>query len=192
MIHTSGLLAAEGVYNITWDWPIFFSQLFGFGVIVWFVWKYIVPPAKRTMTKAQETVQKQLEDSDRAADRLFAAKQAYDDSVKEAQAELERMREEARIDADHIIAQMREAAAEEVERVRRQGRAQIMQFRRQLIRDLEADLSAAMLALTEEKMREAVSTPQARSESIEKFLDDLEALANSAPAARPEPRTGRN
>ncbi|MBL1080170.1 hypothetical protein JK358_37825 [Nocardia sp. 2] len=192
MIRTNGLLAAEGIYNITWDWPIFFSQLFGFGVIVWFFWKYILPPVKKAMTKAQGTVQKQLEDNERAADRLFAAKQKYDDSVKEAQAELERMREEARADAEHIIEQMRLAAAEEVERVRKAGRAQIMQFRRQLIADLEADLSAAMLALAEEKMREQASSPQARSESIEKFLDDLEALANSTTAARPEPRTGWN
>ncbi|WP_084530073.1 F0F1 ATP synthase subunit B family protein [Nocardia crassostreae] len=190
MIDTYDLLAAEGIYNITWDWPIFFSQLFGFGVIVWFFVKYIVPPVKKVMSKAQEQVQKQLDDSEKAADRLLRAKQAYDSSVKEVQAELERMREEARIDADRIIAQMREAATEEVTRVRKQGREQILQFRRQLIRDLEADLSAAMLALTEEKLREHVNTPQARAESVEKFLEDLEALANSAPAARPEPRTG--
>ncbi|MFE3060206.1 hypothetical protein [Nocardia sp. NPDC059239] len=112
-------------------------------------------------------------------------------AVAEAQAELDRMREEARADADRIIAQMREAAAAEVERVRKQGRDQILQYRRQMIRDLEQDLAAAMLALTEEKVREQIGSPQARADSIEKFLEDLEALANSGEAARRQPQTER-
>ncbi|WP_228566469.1 hypothetical protein [Nocardia sp. SYP-A9097] len=190
-MHTSGLLA-EGIYNITFDWPVFFSQLFGFGVIIWIFVKYILPPLKRIMSKAQDTVRRQLEESEDAAVRLTDAKTAYDSAVAEAQAELERMRAEARADADRIIAQMREAAAAEVERVRRQGRDQILQYRRQLMRDLEADLSAAMLALTEEKVREQIGTPQARSESVERFLEDLEVLANSTPAVRRQPQTGLN
>ncbi|WP_067700236.1 F0F1 ATP synthase subunit B family protein [Nocardia jejuensis] len=187
MILTDSILA-EGVYDITFDWPVFFSQLFGFAVIVWFIVKYVVPPVKKIMTKAQDTVRRQLEESELAADRLSEAKASYDSAVAEAQAELQRMREEAREDADRIIAQMREAAAMEVERVRKQGRDQILQYRRQMIRDLENDLSAAMLALTEEKLREHVSTPEARSDSIEKFLADLEALANSSSEARPQPK----
>lgn len=182
ILSTTSVLAAEDLFDITFDWPVFFSQLFGFGVIVWFMMKYVVPVAKKAMAKAQDTVQRQLEESEQAAERLVEAKSAYDSAVAEAQAELVRMREEARVDAERIIAQMREAAAAEVERVRRTGRDQVLQFRRQLMRDLEVDLSAAMLALTEEKVREQVGSPQARSESIERFLNDLEILANSAPA----------
>ncbi|WP_233434161.1 F0F1 ATP synthase subunit B family protein [Nocardia yamanashiensis] len=192
MILTDDSYVAEGLYDITFDWPVFFSQLFGFVVIVWFIVKYVAPFVRKTMTKSQDIIRKQLEESAEAATRLENAKAAYDSAMSEAQAELERMREEARVDADRIIAQMREAAAAEVERVRRQGRDQILQFRRQLIRDLEVDLSAAMLALTEEKVREHISTPQARSESIEKFLDDLEALANSAPAVQRPTQPKRN
>ncbi|MTE13666.1 F0F1 ATP synthase subunit B family protein [Nocardia aurantiaca] len=175
---------AEGIYHITFDWPVFFSQLFGFAVIVWFVVKYVVPPVKRIMNNAQDQIRRQLEESEAAAQRLATAKAAYDNAVAEAQAELERMREEARADADRIILQMREAAAAEVERVRKQGRDQILQYRRQMIRDLEQDLAAAMLALTEEKVREQIGTPQARADSIEKFLEDLEALANSGEVPR--------
>ncbi|MGV9662085.1 F0F1 ATP synthase subunit B family protein [Nocardia niigatensis] len=182
---------AEGIYNITFDWPVFFSQLFGFAVIVWFVMKYVVPPVRRIMNNAQDQIRRQLEESEAAAERLATAKAAYDNAVAEAQAELDRMREEARADADRIILQMREAAAAEVERVRKQGRDQILQYRRQMIRDLEQDLAAAMLALTEEKVREQIGSPQARAESIEKFLEDLEALANSGEAARRQPQTER-
>ncbi|WP_405492479.1 hypothetical protein [Nocardia sp. NBC_00511] len=182
---------AQGIYHISFDWPVFFSQLFGFAVIVFLITRYLVPPLKKIVKKAQDQVERQLEESDAAANRLIAAKTAYDNAITEAKAELDRMREEARIDADRIIAQMREAAAAEVERVRKQGRDQILQYRRQMIRDLETDLAAAMLALTEEKVREQIGSPQARSESIDKFLEDLEALANSGSSAKREPQTER-
>ncbi|MFI6868909.1 hypothetical protein [Nocardia sp. NPDC050406] len=191
MIGTNDLLAASG-WQITFDWPIFLSQLFGFGVII-FIWiKWIQPPVARLMHKAQDTIARQIEDSEEAATRLESAKRSYDNAVAEAQKELEQLREDAKRDAERIVAQMREIAAEEVERVRKQGNTQIALFRRQLIRDLEADLTAAMLDLTEEKVREHVSTPQARSEAVEKFLEDLEVLANGGSAHRRQAPTRPN
>ncbi|MBB5918422.1 F-type H+-transporting ATPase subunit delta [Nocardia transvalensis] len=191
MNHPIGVLA-EGIYDITIDWPVFISQLFGFAVIVFVFVKWIVPPVKSLMERSQETVRKQLEESEEATTKLAEAKQAYDSALAQAQAELEVLRADARADAEFIIAQMRDAAAAEVDRVRKQGRAQILQLRRQMIRDLETDLAAAMLELTEEKVRDQVSTPRAKSESIEKFLEDLEALANSGPGARSEVRSRWN
>lgn len=184
MIPSNDLLAASSGWDITFDWPIFFSQLFGFAVIVYIWMKWINPPLKKLMVKGQTTIARQLDESEQAAERLEAAKLAYDNAAAEAQKELEQLRADAHRDSERIIAQMRQIAAEEVERVRRQGRTQISLFRRQLMRDLEADLIAAMLDLTEEKVREQVDTPQARSEAVEKFLDDLEALANAAPPVR--------
>lgn len=191
MIPTNDLLA-EGGWHITFDWPIFFSQLFGFGVIVFVTMRWIAPFVKKLMAKGQNTVARQLEESEHAATRLEQAKQAYDNAAAEAQQELENLRADAKRDAERIVEQMREIASEEVERVRRQGRTQIDLFRRQLMRDLEADLTAAMLDLTEEKVREHVSTPQARSEAVEKFLDDLEALANGASMERRQAPTRHN
>ncbi|MBF6330613.1 hypothetical protein [Nocardia transvalensis] len=181
---TTGILAAETGYHITFDWPVFFSQLFGFAVIVYVLVKWVVPPVKGLMARNQEAVRKQLEESEEAVERLAKAKKAYDSAMAEAQAELERMRKDAQDDAEHIIAQMREAAAAEVERVRKQGRDQILQLRRQLIRDLQTDLTSAMLDRTEEKVRIKIETPTAKAESIERFLEELEALANGSHPVR--------
>ncbi|MCX4095394.1 hypothetical protein [Nocardia sp. alder85J] len=183
MTSTLGLLAEDG-YHITVQWKVFASQLVGFVLIIALFVKFVVPPLQKAMARSQDTVRKQLEDSEQAATRLEEAKAAYDSAIAEAQAELERMRADAREDAVRIIEQMREAASAEVERVRKQGRDQITVLRRQLMRDLEADLAAAMLACTEEKVQEQVASPEAVNESIEKFLDDLETLANAAPAVR--------
>ncbi|NKY48765.1 F0F1 ATP synthase subunit B family protein [Nocardia vermiculata] len=192
MIHTSGSVFADGPYQITFDWPVFFSQLFGFVVIVFIFVKWIVPPVKRLMAKSQNAIAKQLDESDHAAQRLDEAKRSYTTAVTEAQTELDQIRADARADAEHIVAQMREAAAAEVERVRRQGRDQIAQLRRQMVRDLELDLAAAMLSITEEKVRDQVSTPAAQSESVERFLEDLEILANSSPPIKRQAQPGWN
>ncbi|MGV9675169.1 F0F1 ATP synthase subunit B family protein [Nocardia sp. NPDC003482] len=191
MNHTVGIVAA-GPYQITFDWPVFFSQLFAFAVIVFAIWKWVVPIVKRLMVRNQEAIRKQLEESDQATQRLTDAKAAYDNAMAEAQSELERMRVDARADAEHIVAQMREAAATEVERVRKQGRDQILQLRRQLIRDLQTDLTAAMLDRTEEKVRVKIDNPEARSESIERFLEELEILANGEHAVRRQPQSRWN
>ena len=184
MMDTSGGVLAAGGYQITFDWPVFFSQLFGFAVIVFIIWKWVVPPVKRLMAKSQDAIAKQLTESDHAAQQLEEAKRSYANAITEAHTELEQIRADARADAEYIVAQMREAAAAEVERVRRQGRDQVAQLRRQMVRDLETDLAAAMLAITEEKVRDQVATPEAKSDSIERFLEDLEILANSSSVKR--------
>ena len=185
MISSSGVLAA-GPYHISFDWPVFFSQLFGFVVIIFVFVKWILPPLKRLMAKSQNTIARQLEESEKAAVRLDEAKQSYDNALAEAQVELERMRIDARADADHIIAQMREAATAEVERVRKQGRDQIAQLHRQLVRDLQAELVTNMLDRTEDRVRQLVASLQAKSDSVETFLEDLEVMASghAAPAVR--------
>jgi F-type H+-transporting ATPase subunit b len=184
----SGILAEvandTGIYHITFDWPVFFSQLFGFACIVFVIVKWVTPPIKRMMTKAQDTIQKQIEQSEQAATRLAEAKQAYDSALAQAQAELAQLREDAHADAERIVARMREAADAEVARVRKHGRDQIAQMRTQLIRDLKVDLSATVLARTEDKVRYQLSSTYVVTGSIDKFLEDLEAMANASPPVR--------
>lgn len=179
MIDSSVVLAANP-YHITWDWSVFLSQLVGFAVIVFAIVKWVVPPVKGMMVRAQDTVRKQIEESEQATARLTAAKQRYDAALAEAQTELESMRADAHADAEFIIEKLREVAATEVERVRRQGRDQVLQLRRQLVHDLQYNLTIAMVDRTEERVRATVNSPQAQSDSIDRFLEDLDTLADGS------------
>ncbi len=182
---TTDVLAAD-VFHISFDWPVFISQLVGFAVIIFVFVRWIVPPLKRMMARSQDTIARQIDESGKAATRLEEAKRAYDSALVDAQVELERMRSDARADADHIIAQMREAADAEVERVRKQGRDQISQLHRQLVRDLQTELVTNMLDRTEERVREQLASLQSKSDSVDRFLEDLEVMANgqAAPAVK--------
>ena len=73
----------------------FIGQLVGFAVIVWLVWRYVVPPVRKLMTDQQNTVRQQLADSSAAADRLAEASRAHAKAKEDANAEAQRLTEEA-------------------------------------------------------------------------------------------------
>ncbi|MFG1791081.1 hypothetical protein [Nocardia sp. NPDC049149] len=183
MIASTEILA-EGIYQIKFEPEVFFSQLFAFAVIIWLFVKYGRPFLKRGMAKAQGDIQKQMEDNNQAAERLAKAKEVYENGLADAKTELAQLLDDAKADAENIVVQMREAANAEVDRVRKQGRDQIELMRRQLIRDLKADFSASVLSHTAENVREQVNSPQVKSDAVEKFLDELEVMANTGSELR--------
>ena len=65
----------------------FIGQLIGFAVIVYIVWRYVVPPVRKMMANRQEAVRKQLEDNASATKRLVEATQAHKKALREADGE---------------------------------------------------------------------------------------------------------
>ncbi|RDI64906.1 F0F1 ATP synthase subunit B family protein [Nocardia pseudobrasiliensis] len=165
----------DGIYDIAWNWPVFLSQLIGFAVIVGALVKWVMPPLRATMTRAQRTIHGQLTESAQASDRLAAAERAFAEAAATARAEVADIHREARADAERIVAQVRETAAAEVDRVRRHGMARVAQLRRQVREDLGHDLTAAVLDRAEAVVRDRLDSPKAKSDSIDRFLAELAA-----------------
>ncbi|MCW2652655.1 MAG: F-type H+-transporting ATPase subunit b atpH [Mycobacterium sp.] len=168
----------------------FIGQLVGFAVIVWLVWRYVVPPVRRLMAAQQETVRKQLEESALAKERLAEAEKAHRQALERARNEAKTVVEEARVDAEHIIEQMRAQADAEVERVKIQGAQQVQLLRAQLIRQLRQDLGTESVRRAGELVREHVSDPDARSATVDRFLDELDAMS-PADVALTDPVTAK-
>lgn len=157
----------------------FIGQLVGFVVIVWLVWRYVVPPVRRMMTNRQDTVRKQLEEAQAAADRLAEASQAHDKARKDAKAEAKRINEEAQSDAVRIAELMRAQADNEAERIKGQGVKQVQLVRAQLIRQLRQDLGAECVQRASELVNGYVADSDQQSATVDRFLDDLDAMAPS-------------
>ena len=158
---------------------VFLGQLVGFAVIVWLLWRYVIPPVRRMMATQQETVRKQLEDSASAEKRLADAQKAHSEAVKRAKAEAKEIADEARADAEKISQQMRAQADAEVERIKIAGQQQVQLLRTQLIRQLRADLGVESISRAEQLVREHVSDPGNQAATIERFIDELDAMAPS-------------
>lgn len=157
----------------------FIGQLFGFALIVFLVWRYVVPPVQRLMTARQNAVRDELNEAAAAADRLAEASQAHTKALEEAKAGAQRVTEEARVDAERIAEQLHAQADLEVERVKVHGGKQVELLRAQLIRQLRQDLGYESVQRAGELVRDHVGEPAQQSATVDRFLDDLDAMAPS-------------
>jgi F-type H+-transporting ATPase subunit delta len=157
----------------------FIGQFVGFVLIVLLVWRYVVPPVRKMMADRQDTVRQQLDEAAAAADRLAEASEAHSKAVKDAKAEAKRVTEEAEADAVRIGEQMRAQADSEVERIKSQGAKQVELLRAQLVRQLRQDLGAESVRRAGDLVRGYVADPVQQSATVDRFLDDLDAMAPS-------------
>lgn len=158
----------------------FIGQLIGFAVIVFIIWKYVVPPVRTLMQKQQEAIRTALADSAAAAKKLTEADEMHAKALAEAKAQSEKVTDEAKQDADRIAAQLAEQAGVDAERIKSQGVQQIQLMRQQLIRQLRAGLGDETVQKASELVRAHVADPEAQSQSVDRFLADLDEMAPSS------------
>jgi len=158
----------------------FIGQLVGFAVIVWIIMKYVAPPVRRLMADQQQTVRDELEESSVATQRLAAADQYHARRVADGQSEARHIVDEARSDSVRIAEQLRTQAAIEVERIKVQGGQQVSLLKTQVIRQLRSDLGNESVRRAGDLVRAYVADPQARSATVDRFIDELESMAPAA------------
>jgi F-type H+-transporting ATPase subunit b/F-type H+-transporting ATPase subunit delta len=158
----------------------FIGQLVGFAVIVWLVWRYVVPPVRRLMTARQDTVRQQLKDSAAAAERLTESTTAHSKAVEAAKEEAKQVVEEAQTDAGRIIEQLQAQAEVEADRIKVQGARQVELMRAQLTRQLRLELGHESVRQAGELVRNYVADADQQSATVDRFLDELDDMAPAA------------
>ncbi len=161
----------------------FIGQLVGFALIVLLVVKYAVPPARGLMKKHQDAVRDALEESASAARKLASADDRHAKALEDAKAETVRLAEEARQDSVLISQQSRDQAAAEAERIKALGAKQVNLMHRHAIREAKATLGAKSVQRADELVRAHVADPTSRSATVDRFLDELEAMTRTTPVA---------
>lgn len=157
----------------------FLGQLVGFAVIVFLIWKYVVPPVRTMMKNQQETVRTQLKENAEAAKKVADADTEHEKALEEAKAEAAKVVEEARHDAEKIGEQLRAQADAELERIKVQGAQQVQLLRQQLIRELRQSLGAESVHRAGDLVRNFVSDPAEQSATVDRFLAELDEMAPS-------------
>jgi F-type H+-transporting ATPase subunit delta len=158
----------------------FIGQLIGFAAIVLLVVRYVVPPVRKLMAARQNTVRQQLDDSATAAERLTESTAAHSKAVQAAEEEAKQVVEEAKTDAVRIVEQLREQAVIEAERIKAQGERQAELLRAQLSRQLRVELGHESVGQAEELVRDYVADAEQQSSTVDRFLDELDAMAPAA------------
>jgi ATP synthase F0 subunit b/ATP synthase F1 delta subunit len=158
----------------------FIGQLIGFAAIVLLVWRYVVPPVRNMMTARQDTVRQQLKDSEKAAERLTESTAAHSKAVEAAKSDAERVVEEAKVDAERITEQLQAQAEIDAERIKAQGVRQAELLRAQLSRQLRLELGHESVRQAEELVRNYVADADQQSATVDRLLDELDAMAPAA------------
>ena len=164
----------------------YIAELFAFAVIVFFVVRYIVPPARKAMRAQQQAIKAQIERAEQTEKRLAVAEAKYTDAVVEARQEAAKIRDNARADAQRIVEEMRIQADREVERIKVRGEEELVNRRAQLLRELHAYLGQRSVEVADRLVADHLADASARSATVDRFLDELDAMsARDAAAAEP-------
>lgn len=158
----------------------FIGQLVGFAAIVFLVVRYVVPPVRRLMDARQDAVRQQLNESAAAAERLTESTTAHSKAVEAAKSDAERIVEEAKTDAARIAEQLQAQAEIDAARINVQGGRQVELLRAQLSRQLRLELGHESVRQAEELVRNYVADAGQQSSTVDRFLDELDAMAPAA------------
>src|SRR5256714_15030182 len=120
---TTQLMAATS-NNFLLPNATFFAELFAFVVILFVLYRWVLPPLNKALQERQGMIQKQVEDSEEAARRLRAAEERYQSALAEARTEAAKIRDAARADADRIRGWLREQAGPGAARIHQRGEEQ--------------------------------------------------------------------
>jgi F-type H+-transporting ATPase subunit b len=160
------------------------GEILGFIVILYVLYRYVLPLLKGMIADRQAVIQQHVEESDAASMELKAAAQRFESAVSEAKNEAARIRDDARADATRIREELKEQAEREVERIKQRGREQLVAQRDQMARHLRAELGGQALQLAEKIVVESLGDEKRRSATVDGFLDDLDRMTarQSVPA----------
>ena len=173
------VVAADNFLIPNWTFVV---ELIAFLIVLAVVGRFILPRVRGPLESRRRMVRKQIEDSDRARERLTEAQRAYNDALQEARQEAAHIREGARAEAQGIADERRAAAQQEYERIVARGEAQLSGQRDVIMRELRTGIGTLAVELSEKIVDQDLAEQAQVTTTVDAFLAGL--------AAEDEARTG--
>ena len=161
----------------------FWVELVAFGIMVFILARYVIPPINRAMTARQEAIRKEFADLEKAESDARQAEKEYKDQLADAKHEAARIREDAREQGAAIISDMRKQAQDEAERILRHARAQLDAERQQAVASLRTELGSMATELAGRIVGESLEDDDRRARTVERFISALEQDSETASTA---------
>jgi F-type H+-transporting ATPase subunit b len=152
----------------------FVFELISFLVIMWVLYKYVLPPVNQAMTERQEKIKAQFDEAAQLKADAEATEKENQEQLANARAEASRIREEAREQGAQIIAQHREQAQVEAERITSNAQAQLEIERTQALNQLKGEVGAIATTLAGRIVGESLDDDDRQKRSVERFIAELE------------------
>src|SRR3978361_201714 len=85
----------------------FFVELIAFGIIVWILAKFVIPPINRAMTARQEAIRTEFADLEEAKAAAHKAEEEFKAQIADARHEAAKIREAAKEQGAEIVGEAR-------------------------------------------------------------------------------------
>ena len=158
----------------------YLAELFAFAVILFLIYRYVVPPMRKAMRRRQEAIGAQFAEAREAKQAAEAAEAKYRASIRDARAEVDELRRSARAQAEQILDELRGRAQEESQRIAERGRQQLVAERDSVVNELRAEMGTLAVELADRIVHETLTDQTRRTATVERVLRELEAGDESA------------
>jgi F-type H+-transporting ATPase subunit b len=162
----------------------FLVELIAFGIIVWILAKFVIPPINKAMTARQEAIRTEFAELDEAKDDAHKAEEEFKAQIADARKQASKIREEAHEQGDQIVAEAREQAQTESKRIVEHGHAQLEAERKQALASLRAEVGTLATNLAGRIVGESLEDDERANRVVDRFLADLESMETAEAAGQ--------
>lgn len=156
-------------------WPELVFGLIAFAILYWVVVKKVVPNLEQAYAARTAAIEGGMNQAAEAQAQAQAALEQYQQQLTEARAEASTMREEAKAEGAKIIAEMRDQAAVESNRIVETAHKQIEAERQQAVVSLRSEVGRLSTDLAGKIVGESLEDEARQRGTVERFLAELEA-----------------
>ena len=179
------LLAAEGeasnpllpaIYDIVWS-------IIPFALVLLLFWRIVLPRLQKTLDERSSAIEGGIAQAESAQAEAKEALEKYNALLAEARAEASDIRDKARSEGQVILAEMKESAQAEANRIAATASAQIEAERHQALLSLRKEVGNLALDLAAAVVQERLTEDAKAASVIDKLLADID--TDAAPAKKP-------
>ncbi|WP_340557955.1 F0F1 ATP synthase subunit B [Streptomyces sp. GSL17-111] len=176
-------LAAEEPQNpLVPVWPEVVIGLLAFGIVFFVFSKKLLPAINKALDERREAIEGGIEKAEAAQAEAQQTLEEYRAQLSEARHEAARLRQEAQEQGAALIAEMRAEGQRQREEIIAAGHTQIEADRKQAAQALRQDVGKLATDLAGKLVGESLEDTARQSRTIDRFLDDLEAKAETGAA----------
>jgi F-type H+-transporting ATPase subunit b len=170
------LLAAEGeasnpllpaIYDIVWS-------IIPFALVLLLFWRIVLPRLQKTLDERSSAIEGGIAKAESAQAEAKEALEKYNALLAEARAEASDIRDKARSEGQVILAEMKESAQAEANRIAATASAQIEAERHQALLSLRKEVGNLALDLAAAVVQERLTEDAKAASVIDKLLADID------------------
>lgn len=142
------------------------------------MWKVVVPAFEKMYEERSNLIEGGMQRAAAAEAEAEAAKARYNEQLTSAREEAARIREEAKNSSAQLLAEARDKALKESNRIIEAGRLQLEAERRQLLVDLRSEVGGLATTLAGKIVGESLTDDARANRTVDAFLAELESAGS--------------